>query len=113
MYLSLMPTDNLPALEIEQADKLYHLIAYVFLSLTWFSYFIVFKNKQQNLSFNIIAAALIVFGIVVEVLQSTLTDYRTFDWWDILSNSAGTLIVYFIFKLNKTKLVKLRHQLNV
>lgn len=112
LYLSLMPTDNLPKVDIEQADKFYHLTAYVFLSITWFGHFFVFKNKQQNLTFNIIAGALILFGIVVEVLQTTLTDYRTFDWWDILSNSAGIMIVYFLFKFNKSKLGKLKHQLN-
>lgn len=113
LYLSLMPTENLPKVQINQADKLYHLTAYIALAFAWFTYFLIFKNKKEKITFNIIALALIVFGIVVEVLQMTLTDYRTFDWWDILSNSAGILIVYGLFKLNKSKLGKLKHQLNV
>lgn len=112
-YFSLIPTPNLPSIEMKQADKLYHFIAYFFLSIAWFGYFYFFRKIQQSQTFNFILVALVLFGIVVEVLQKTLTDYRTFDWWDILSNSVGIGIVYLLFKYNKTKLGKLRHELNV
>lgn len=113
LYLSLIPNLKLATIDLIPTDKLYHFIAYAFLSTTWFSYALFVKNKEQNTLFNGIAIALIVFGIVVEVLQENFTDNRTFDWWDILSNSAGILIVYFFFRKNKVKLGKLIHQLNV
>lgn len=112
-YLSLTPNPNLPNIEIKQADKLYHFIAYFFLSIAWFGYFYFFKKIQQSQSFNLILVVLILFGIVVEVVQGTFTDYRSFDWWDILSNSIGVTLVYLLFKHNKNKLGKLRQQLNV
>jgi len=113
LYLSLMPAANLPDLGINQVDKLYHFTAYVLFSFLWFIYACLFRKIQKNLTFNSIVIALILFGIVVEVLQKILTDNRMFDWWDILSNSAGILIVYFFFKYHKTKLGKLSQQLNV
>ncbi|GGE04768.1 VanZ family protein [Psychroflexus salis] len=108
-----MPTQNLPSIQIEQADKFYHLIAYIFLAGSWFTYFVLFKSKQDKISLFIISSALILFGIVIEVLQTTLTDYRTFDVWDIISNTTGVLLVNAFFMLNKNKLRKLKHQLNV
>lgn len=112
LYLSLMPTDNFPE-TMEDADKIYHLGAYVFLSFTWFFYFCIFKNIKKNRSFNIIAVFLIVFGIVIELIQQNFTDYRSFDWLDIVFNTLGILLVYSIFKHNKSKFDKIQNHLNV
>ena len=113
LYLSLMPTDNLPSLEVGQVDKLYHLIAYTFLSSSWFLYFIFFKDEQKTKRLALVISSLILFGIIIEVLQSNLTDYRTFDWWDVVSNTIGIFIAFILFRTNKNKLRKLKLQLNV
>jgi len=68
LYLSLMPAANLPDLGINQVDKLYHFTAYVLFSFLWFIYACLFRKIQKNLTFNSIVIALILFGIVVEVL---------------------------------------------
>jgi glycopeptide antibiotics resistance protein len=42
---------------------------------------------------------LILFGIILEVLQGALTDYRTADYKDALANTTGVLIGFFSFKV--------------
>jgi glycopeptide antibiotics resistance protein len=108
-----MPTENMPSLEAGQVDKVYQLIAYTFLSSSWFLYFIVFRNEQKTRKLAIVIAALILFGIIIEVLQANLTDYRTFDWWDVVSNTIGICLAFILFRTNKNKLRKLKLQLNV
>lgn len=112
LYLSLMQTSHLPSLPIQHLDKFFHFLAYTSLAICWFAYFVIFKKIERNLHFNTIAILLVFFGIIVEILQKNLTDYRTFDWLDILANTSGVWIVYFLFKYNKTKLGKLSQQLN-
>jgi len=41
--------------------------------------------------------SIVTFGIIIEVLQLTLTDYRTFDWWDAFANSIGALLGVLAF----------------
>lgn len=40
----------------------------------------------------------VVFGFSIEVLQQTISKSRLFDWWDVLANTAGSVIglVFFI-----------------
>lgn len=113
LYLSLMPTKDLPKIKFKEADKAYHFIAYFFLSLCWFIYFCIIKNKWKSPFLVILTISIILFGIIVEVMQKNFTDYRTFDWWDIVFNSTAVVFVLIIFKTNKTRLDNFRHQLNV
>lgn len=112
-YLSLMPTANLPNIKFDKIDKFYHFTAYMFLSFSWFIYWCIFKNKWKSSFLLFLTTSIIMFGIVIEVFQENFTDYRTFDWWDILFNTAAIVFVFLIFEINKTKLGKLSHRLNV
>jgi VanZ family protein len=38
----------------------------------------------------------IVFGMLIEVLQGTLTTYRQPDWADVLANSIGVFIAFIL-----------------
>ncbi|PJX22684.1 hypothetical protein CAP47_06545 [Psychroflexus sp. S27] len=91
--LSLINISDLPKLKVKSADKLYHLIAYASLS---FSVALHYRNyKEKNISlkdFSGIFFLTILFGIVIEVLQESLTTYRTFDYFDILANTLGSFI---------------------
>ncbi|XGA85186.1 VanZ family protein [Polaribacter sejongensis] len=39
------------------------------------------------------------FGIIIEVLQQTLTTYRTGDYKDAIANTVGILLGFIIFNL--------------
>ena len=81
-------------IKIKNIDKAYHSFAYFTLAISWlFTYYKKPKKKY------IIVISCILFGIIIEVLQSSLTIYRTGDYYDVLANSLGVLVALFIFNL--------------
>ena len=102
LYLSLFNiTDAKVNINIKNIDKLFHVIAYLFLTISW-----LLAYNHQNRK-NIILIACIFFGIIVEILQSTLTSYRTGDFYDILANVIGTVLALVLYNyfLKKNTLI--------
>ncbi|WP_051605708.1 VanZ family protein [Polaribacter sp. Hel_I_88] len=91
IFLSLLKLPS-TGVDVKNIDKAYHSIAYFVLALTWLFSFYKKPNKKY-----IIVICCILFGIIIEVLQSTLTIYRTGDYKDVLANSLGVLLALFIF----------------
>jgi VanZ family protein len=93
-YLSLdsFSEINIP---INNSDKFFHSIAYFFLALSWF--FAVEKSHSIIKYKIVVVFFVIIFGIIIEVLQSSLTTYRTADYYDIMANSFGILIAMVLF----------------
>lgn len=81
-------------IEIKNIDKAYHSIAYFTLAIAWLFTFYQKPNKKY-----LIVICCIVFGIIIEVLQSNLTVYRTGDYLDVLANSLGVLLALTVFNL--------------
>ena len=91
-YLSLMRMPKVEIIRFNNIDKLYHLLAYFTLSSCWlFSFY-----KKPALKYIIIIFC-IIYGIIIEVLQDTLTLYRTGDFNDILSNTIGIVLGLLVF----------------
>lgn len=90
-YLSLikMPKADI---NISNIDKVYHLFAYFTLTICWlFSFY-----KKKHLKYFIVISC-IIYGIVIEVLQDTLTMYRTGDYKDVLANTLGIVLGLVVF----------------
>mgnify|MGYP006430355575 CR=1 FL=1 len=97
LFLSLIRVDDLPDLKVKEMDKYYHSFAYFTLTFSWLSFFQI-KNKTLNKKFLfLIIIALTIFGIVIEVLQRYLTNYRLFDYQDMIANTIGVLIASSLF----------------
>jgi VanZ family protein len=76
------------------SDKVYHLFAYFTLAICWlFSFYKKPKAKY------IIVITCIIYGIIIEVLQHTLTMYRTGDYKDVLANTLGIMLGLVVFNL--------------
>ena len=91
VYLSLMKVPNIP-FQIENSDKYQHAFAYFVLTICWlFSFY----KKRINRKYTIVIAC-IIFGIILEVLQATLTN-RTGDYLDTLANTAGIVLALLVF----------------
>ena len=90
LYLSLMkmPKYNVA---ISHLDKWQHCFAYLVLTFFWLY---AFYEKERKY---LIIFCCILFGILIEVLQYTITNYRTGDYLDVLANSSGVLFGFFIF----------------
>jgi VanZ family protein len=91
---------KLPSAKIKvvNIDKAYHSIAYFVLGITWLSTY--YKKPEKKY---LIVICCIIFGIIIEVLQSMLTSYRTGDYVDAIANSCGVLLALFIFNLFSKK----------
>jgi glycopeptide antibiotics resistance protein len=64
--------------------------------------YILQKKKKYPIVF-----CCILFGIIIEVLQFTITNYRTGDYFDVIANSGGvmfgSLVFNQLFKKNSLK----------
>ncbi|MGB0776741.1 MAG: VanZ family protein [Flavobacteriaceae bacterium] len=86
-----------PSSEITFLDKIAHTFAYLVLSFLW-SY--VFRNSKRPW---LLLVCLTLFGVILEVLQRTLTDFRTFDYMDMVANFIGVLFGYVLFTYVRNK----------
>ncbi|WP_299059347.1 VanZ family protein [uncultured Polaribacter sp.] len=84
----------MPKVEVHfgNSDKLYHIIAYFSLAFFWLFTF----YKKPSLKYFVIIAC-IIYGIIIEYLQSTITVYRTGDFRDAIANTIGILLGLIVF----------------
>ena len=85
---SLGNTGGMPELGSNFDDKIYHFIAYLLFTILVYSYF-SFKGVNHKIYYA--AAAVIAYGIIIEILQHGLTTNRTLDPLDVVANSLGVL----------------------
>jgi VanZ family protein len=90
-YLSLMRVPNY-SFSVSHLDKLQHLFAYFILTICW-----LFSFRKVSSRKYMIVTACIIYGIIIEVLQSLITDYRTGDYFDVMANTFGVLLALTIF----------------
>lgn len=96
-------------ISIPHLDKLVHFVFY-FIAAILGSMLIKERTKGQfNLSGTVIISMVVVtiYGIVIEVIQNTFTNYRSGDLYDVLANSLGAFFggsLIFILFLGKTPL---------
>lgn len=96
------------------SDKILHGGAYFGLGLIWMVYAIFGRNTQKLLSsIVIICVASIAFGILIEVLQDRLTNYRQLDFYDILANTAGVVAAGVAIWILKDYLIRLKAKFNL
>ncbi len=78
-------------------DKFVHTSAYFFLTLSWL---LAYKRNLQKQKKDILVVILVfVYGIIIEVLQGVLTNYRQADLLDMLANLGGIVIAALFFNL--------------
>jgi VanZ family protein len=63
------------------SDKVMHIVAFTFLA-AWFS------GQYQRKSYWRIALGLIAFGVLIELVQNTIS-YRTSEWLDLVGDAIG------------------------
>lgn len=104
--VSLVKINNLPNAGISHADKIFHFLVYSVLAYLWVNtFFFKFKYKKTKA---ILYAALfsIIFGIIIEVLQGSITASRHTDVYDAVANTLGVLIMVLILLINKKTHIK-------
>ncbi len=79
---------------IPYGDKVVHFIFYFVAAVLGSLFFIETKEKKSiRIKYlKILALALILFGIIIEVIQGTMTVNRSGDVFDALANSLGVIL---------------------
>ncbi len=78
-----MPFENL-VLQFKISDKVLHIVAFTILAV-WFS------GQYEKRSYWRIAMGLIAFGILIELVQGTVS-YRRSEWLDLVGDASGIVI---------------------
>ncbi|MBK3516610.1 VanZ family protein [Carboxylicivirga marina] len=97
--------DNLPI--IPHFDKIVHFLMYFTLGFIFmFEYYIHHHKTIKRISKILILP--LIYGGLMEILQYSITPYRSGDWWDMLANSCGifSAFVAVAFFRNNTFLRK-------
>ncbi|WP_379812223.1 VanZ family protein [Flavobacterium chuncheonense] len=81
-----------PSLAFKNTDKVVHALFYFFFTFFWSR---ACKNKKVIL----IMLLAVLYGIVIEVLQTTITATREADFYDVLANSLGAFLAMLVLKV--------------
>jgi len=83
---------------IPYSDKIIHFIFYFILFLLWYNYTISIKYNYIHIQKRVILLLLVIlFGILMELLQLSLTQTRTFEFSDIIINVIGSKTAFILF----------------
>ena len=82
---------------VQFSDKLLHTSAYLVLTLSWLLAIIDKTILQKRTT--LVVFFVFIYGIIIEVLQGTLTTYRQADLYDMFANLAGVVIAWLFFTL--------------
>jgi VanZ family protein len=102
LYLSLASSDTfneVPLFDIPYLDKIVHFGMYFgFMSV------IIFENRKtlnNNVQLFLISLIPLLYGILMEIFQATLTTTRSGSIYDVIFNFAGILISLILWLLIK------------
>ena len=101
--LSLVQLRDIPKLNTGFDDKIVHFLIYAILCLMWFLSFYSFKIKRSLFD---ASAFSILFGLIIELIQSQATVYRTGEVLDFFANTIGALAMTMLIYLKKEVIIK-------
>ena len=89
-------------IEVNHLDKYVHFAAYFGLVLLWLCVARVFFKNQKITQkpmrlYLLVAIAAVIYGIIIELLQGNITDYRSQDIWDAVANITGVITGSCVF----------------
>ena len=100
----LMPLNGVIKVNITLGDKIFHAVTYMILSFLWYHTFYHHFNKSKAKALLYAMLLSIIFGIIIEILQGTITAYRSSDINDVLANTIGVLLMSVVIGMkNKYK----------
>lgn len=98
LFLSVMPNPPVPQTGILSWDKVQHALAYASLaSVAGWAFLPLVSPPMRAWRYALIFA--LGYGVLMEVLQASLTSARSGDIADIIANTVGGLMVYGLVRL--------------
>ncbi len=95
------PPTGVAKVSFQFMDKLAHFLVYFIMAM-----FLFFEANRSKWLFEEgfllkTTILMISYGIVIEILQGTLFEYRSFDFMDIFANITGTAFGVFLIAFKK------------
>jgi VanZ family protein len=100
-FLCLISFRDLPSISVKSADKYVHALFYFVLIMLWGFYSMLKQNEISIPKILRFVFLSVLYGILIEILQGTLTKTRHADAFDVLANSTGAIIALLVFVLIK------------
>lgn len=101
--LSLLNTSNIKTDSfkiIPHFDKVVHFLMYFTLGFVFmFEYYLHHHKTLKRISKILILP--LIYGGIMEILQFSMTNYRSGDWWDMFANGCGIIAAFFAVSLFK------------
>lgn len=88
--------EGVPNFNCSYTDKFEHAFAYAVISFFWMLSYKLGKVPLSSLSLFLI---IIAYGIIIELLQLSLTSHRTGDLMDVMANSIGVIMGCVFLKI--------------
>ncbi len=96
-FLSLLPSRNIPDIPLfSGADKLVHICMY--LGLAFLACWIYDIGRPRIWIIYTLLAAVFMYGVLMEILQRTMHNGRSFDFKDMVANLIGAIIGLLIYR---------------
>ncbi len=101
------PDDGIPFFTIPHLDKIVHFTFYFGAAISASLCFREQTGGRKNLKKVLLLTAVlsIIYGIIIEVLQETLTTYRDGNLYDAIANAIGALfgiiVLWYIFSVQR------------
>lgn len=96
-----VPGQHVPTVEWDlfQLDKVVHFVLFAIFSFLWHSAFHkqTARYKLKVYSLRIVGISSILLALALETMQSTIFVNRSFQWTDLIADSAGALAGLGIF----------------
>jgi VanZ family protein len=101
LFLSTIQVSKLPhtpLLRIPHFDKIIHFSLYFILTSLW-----LLDDYKARLKFNnsilfSIVLSSVAYGIIMEIVQKVIIQYRDGDFYDVLANTAGIILAFLLFR---------------
>jgi VanZ family protein len=101
----LVPLNGVIKVNITLGDKIFHAVTYMILSFLWYLTFYYNLNSSKTKALMYAMLVSITFGIIIEILQGTITAYRSADINDVIANTIGVLIMSVVMVIKNKSTV--------
>ncbi|WP_103864496.1 VanZ family protein [Aquimarina sp. I32.4] len=94
--------------KIEGSDKIGHFIAYTVFCGAWFLFLFFSEIVNKSLKQSLLMASIIciLYGMLMELLQASLTTYRSPEWYDVVANTSGTIFAALVIVMFRATIIK-------
>lgn len=102
----LIKINNIPDVGVSFGDKIFHFLSYTVLAFLWYSTFYKTFNFEKKKALMYATLFSILFGIIIEILQGTVTSSRSADLYDVMANTIGVFLAVVIISIKNLITIK-------